>query len=110
MMTMKITGERFLGMAVPVIAVVMPTLGFHRRIDKLLLMEGTLMLVLSRNVGQQVNIGNDVVITILEVKRKRARLGITGPPTLPIHRGEIYEQIEASALESCSAETFKDKD
>jgi carbon storage regulator len=68
------------------------------------------MLVLSRNVGQQVNIGNDVVITILEVKRKRARLGITGPPTLPIHRGEIFERIEGSALEPSPTETLRTKD
>jgi carbon storage regulator len=68
------------------------------------------MLVLSRNVGQKVNIGNDVVVTILEVKRKRARLGITGPPTLPIHRSEIYERIEESPREPSPAETFQDKD
>jgi carbon storage regulator len=51
------------------------------------------MLVLSRKVGQKVNIGFDIVVTVLEVKRKCARIGIEGPPTVPIHRSEIAERI-----------------
>jgi carbon storage regulator len=49
------------------------------------------MLVLSRNVGEKIHIGNDVVVTLLAVGRHHVRLGIAAPPDVPIHRAEIRE-------------------
>jgi carbon storage regulator len=47
------------------------------------------MLVLSRKSGQRVMIGNDVVVSILEVRGSTIRLGIEAPRSLPVHREEV---------------------
>jgi carbon storage regulator len=53
------------------------------------------MLVLSRKQGERVYIGEDVEVTVLEVRGNRVKLGFSGPPSVPIHRGEIRARIEA---------------
>ena len=47
------------------------------------------MLVLSRKVGQQIRIGNSVVVTLLKVERNRARLGVDAPTDVPVLRQEL---------------------
>lgn len=53
------------------------------------------MLVLSRKQGERVHIGEEIEVTVLEVRGNRVRLGLRGPPSVPIHRGEIHAKIEA---------------
>lgn len=53
------------------------------------------MLVLSRKAGESIVIGNDVVITILEVKGGQIRVGVDAPRNLAVHRAEIYGQVQA---------------
>jgi carbon storage regulator len=53
------------------------------------------MLVLSRKAGESIVIGNDVVITILEVRGGQIRIGVDAPRNLAVHRAEIYEQVQA---------------
>lgn len=53
------------------------------------------MLILSRNVGQSINVGDDVEITVLGVKGHQVRIGIAAPRDLPVHREEIYKRIQA---------------
>ncbi len=52
------------------------------------------MLALSRRIGESIMIGNDIEITIIEVKGEQVRLGINAPKSVPIHRKEIYLQIK----------------
>ncbi len=52
------------------------------------------MLVLSRKSGQTIHIGSDVVVTIVDVSGKFARIGIAAPEHITILRGEVKEQIE----------------
>ncbi|MBR4833372.1 MAG: carbon storage regulator CsrA [Thermoguttaceae bacterium] len=52
------------------------------------------MLVLSRYKDQSIYIGDDVVVTIVDVRGDRIRLGIEAPPNVPVHRQEIYEAIQ----------------
>jgi carbon storage regulator len=47
------------------------------------------MLVLSRKIGEQIRIGNGVILTVLEVIGARVRLGIEAPRSIPILREEI---------------------
>ncbi len=49
------------------------------------------MLVLSRKSGESVVIGQDITITILEVRGNRVRVGIAAPADVPIARGELNE-------------------
>ena len=53
------------------------------------------MLVLTRKLGESIVIGNNVRVTILEMQGKQIRLGIEAPSEVPVHRGEVYERIEA---------------
>jgi carbon storage regulator len=51
------------------------------------------MLVLSRKVGQIVNIGKTIVVKVLGVRGDTVRLGFDAPEEVPIHRNEIFEKI-----------------
>lgn len=53
------------------------------------------MLILSRRTDESIVIGDEVTITILSVKGKQVRVGITAPPDVSVHREEIYERIQS---------------
>jgi carbon storage regulator len=57
------------------------------------------MLVLTRRVGERLRIGPDIEVVVLEVRGREARLGITAPATVPIHREEIYLKLQGAAEE-----------
>jgi len=51
------------------------------------------MLVLSRKKNESIVINNDVVITIVEIRGDKVRLGIVAPKDVSVHREEVYEAI-----------------
>ena len=52
------------------------------------------MLVLSRHRDESIIIGDDVVITIVDIRGDKVRLGINAPQDIPVHRREVYEAIQ----------------
>ena len=52
------------------------------------------MLVLSRKKNQQIMIGDDIVIAVVEIRGDKVRLGILAPNEVPVHRQEVYEAIK----------------
>ncbi len=52
------------------------------------------MLVLSRQRDESIMIGDDIEITIVDVRGEKVRLGINAPPHIPVHRKEVYEAIK----------------
>lgn len=52
------------------------------------------MLVLSRHRDESIMIGDDVVITIVDIRGDKVRLGIDAPHDIPVHRQEVYEAIQ----------------
>jgi carbon storage regulator len=58
------------------------------------------MLALSRKPGESVVIGNDIEITILEVKGEQVKVGIKAPQSVAIYRKELFEQIQESNREA----------
>ena len=52
------------------------------------------MLVLSRKRHEQIVIGDDVVITIVEIRGDKVRIGIDAPATVPVHRHEVYAALQ----------------
>ncbi len=57
------------------------------------------MLVLSRQKDESILIGDDVEITIVDVRGGKVRLGITAPKSIPVHRREVYEAIQREKRE-----------
>lgn len=51
------------------------------------------MLVLSRHRDEQIVIGDDIVLTVVDIRGDKVRLGIDAPSNVPIHRKEVYEAI-----------------
>ena len=54
-----------------------------------LAMEDRIVLVLSRKVGQRIEIGDDVVVTVTGIKGNRIQLGIDAPKEVSIRRSEL---------------------
>jgi carbon storage regulator len=52
------------------------------------------MLVLSRKCGEAIVIADNITVTVLAVQGNRVKLGFVAPGDAPIHRAEIFEQIE----------------
>lgn len=51
------------------------------------------MLVLSRQRDETIMIGDDVELTVVDIRGDKVRLGINAPPDVPVHRKEVYEAI-----------------
>ena len=58
------------------------------------------MLVLSRQMDESIMIGDDVKITIVDVRGDKVRLGITAPKSISVHREEIYDAIQKEKKEA----------
>ena len=68
------------------------------------------MLVLSRQRDESIMIGDDVEITIVDVRGDKVRLGITAPKDIPVHRREIYDAIQREkAQKAAGAADAQDK-
>jgi carbon storage regulator len=60
------------------------------------------MLVLSRRIGESVVVGDDVTITVLEVRGDVVRIGIDAPRSVAVHRAELLEQLESTNREAAA--------
>jgi carbon storage regulator len=52
------------------------------------------MLILTRRVGESVMIGDEVTVTVLELKGNQVRIGINAPRDIAVYREELYERIK----------------
>lgn len=60
------------------------------------------MLALSRKANESIIIGNDIEITILEVKGEQVKIGIKAPKSVPVYREEVYTQIKEANKEAAT--------
>lgn len=52
------------------------------------------MLILTRRVGETIKIGENITVTLLEIKGGQIRIGLTAPREVSVHRGEVYDRIQ----------------
>jgi len=52
------------------------------------------MLILTRRVGETIMVGDNVTVTVLDVKGNQIRIGINAPKDVAVHREEIYDRIQ----------------
>ena len=52
------------------------------------------MLILTRRLGENIRIGENISVAVLGIRGNQVRLGIDAPKTLPVHREEIYQRIK----------------
>lgn len=62
------------------------------------------MLALARKVNQSIVLGNDIEITLLEIKGDQVKIGINAPKSVPIYRKEIYDQIQEENRNAAQAQ------
>ena len=62
------------------------------------------MLVLSRRVGERLVIGDDIVVTVIEVRSDGVRIGIDAPRHVRVHRAEVLEALTAANVEAVAAD------
>jgi len=60
------------------------------------------VLVLTRRPGESVMVGDDVVITVLDVRGDVVRIGIKAPRSVQVHREEVYQELQRVNRESAS--------
>ncbi len=58
------------------------------------------MLILTRKLGESIQIGDDCRITIIEVQGKQVRLGIEAPKEVTVYREEVYRMIQEQNLQA----------
>ena len=61
------------------------------------------MLVLSRRKDETIVIGDNIHVTIVDIRGDTVRLGITAPKSIPVYRKEIYEAIQRENIEAAQA-------
>lgn len=61
------------------------------------------MLVLSRRKGQKIRIGENIVVTVIELTKGQVKLGIEAPSNVSVHRQEVHERIQAAAQQQQKA-------
>ena len=66
------------------------------------------MLVLTRKVGEKILVGDDVVVSVVEVGRGSVRLGVEAPRTVSILRYEVYERIQEENLDASRSASSTD--
>ena len=61
------------------------------------------MLILTRRVGESIVVGDDIVLTVFEVRGDAVRIGIEAPRSVKVNRKEIYEEIQRSNAQAVSS-------
>ena len=65
------------------------------------------MLVLSRQRDESIVIGDNIVITIVDIRGDKVRLGIQAPVEIPVHRREVYDAIQRENKKAAQSSNSK---
>lgn len=56
------------------------------------------MLILTRRIGESINIDDNIVVTVLGITGLQTRIGVQAPKDILVHRNEIYARIQEEKL------------
>lgn len=68
------------------------------------------MLVLTRKTGERILIGEDIYLTVIEVRGESIRIGIDAPRGVQIQRGEIVSAVAAANIDAATADDTTESD
>ena len=68
------------------------------------------MLVLSRQRDESIMIGDNIVVTIVDIRGDKVRLGINAPSEIPVHRQEVYEAIQRENMRAAQLQPGDTRD
>lgn len=68
------------------------------------------MLILTRKRGQSIVVDGEIEITLLQIQGDQARLGITAPRQVAVHRKELLDQVRAENVEAASVDAERARD
>ena len=63
------------------------------------------MLVLSRQRDETIMIGDDIEVTVVDIRGDKVRLGINAPKEISVHRKEVYDAIRSENKAAAASET-----
>lgn len=66
------------------------------------------MLILTRRVGENIVVGDDIVISVMEVRGDAVRIGIQAPRTVTVHREEVYRELQQANRAAAQSGTAAD--
>jgi carbon storage regulator len=61
------------------------------------------VLILTRRVGENVIVGDDIVISVIEVRGDAVRIGIQAPRSVTVHREEVYVELQRANEQAASS-------
>jgi carbon storage regulator len=61
------------------------------------------VLILTRRVGENVMVGDDIVISVIEVRGDAVRIGIQAPRSVTVHREEVYRELQNVNAQAASS-------
>lgn len=61
------------------------------------------MLYLTRKIGESIVINDDIELTVVDVRGKSIKIGLTFPPTVSVYRREVYDRIQAEKAAEAGA-------
>ena len=62
------------------------------------------MLALARKIQESIIIGDDIEVTVLSISKDQVKLGISAPKSIPVHRKEVFLQIQQENKEAANAD------
>jgi carbon storage regulator len=61
-------------------------------------------------LGERLKIGHGITVTVIEIKHGQVRLGIEAPPSVGVHREEVYQRIREQNVQATSTEVGRLKE